>query len=104
MTIGATAWTTTNPLPRTLLGVASVRLDNLFFILGKCGGVVFGHIITIVFIAGGWDYNEDDGDNARAEIFAFDGEHWKEVGQLQKADHYLAATKIDITDLLDFCN
>ena len=59
-----------------------------------CGG-----IITIVFFAGGYD-----GDSARAEILAFDGEHWKEFGQLQEARYSHAATKIDITDLMDFCN
>ena len=59
-----------------------------------CGG-----IITIVFIAGGWH-----GDKSRAEILAFDGEDWKEVGQLQEARHGHAATNIDITDLMDFCN
>ena len=40
MTTGATAWTTINPLPRTLYGVATVSLDNSIILTGKCGGVV----------------------------------------------------------------
>merc|ERR1719186_698023 len=81
MTTGATAWTTINPLPRTLYWVATVSMDNSIILSG-------GH----------------DGDSDRAEILAFDGEHWKEVGQLQEARSSHAATKIDITDLMDFCN
>ena len=53
-----------------------------------------------MFIAGGLDGDFAD----RAEILAFDGEHWKEVGQLQEARYSHAATKIDITHLMDFCN
>ena len=52
-----------------------------------------------MFIAGG-----HDGDSGRAEILVFDGEHWKEVGQLEEARYSHAATKIDITDLMDYCN
>ena len=40
MTTGATAWTTINPLPRTLWGVATVSMDNSIILTGKCGGVV----------------------------------------------------------------
>ena len=58
-----------------------------------------GGISTIVFIAGGMH-----GHSARKELLVFDGEHWKEVGQLQKVRDSHAATKIDITDLMDFCN
>ena len=58
-----------------------------------------------MFIAGGKHGDIGDiGDNARAEILAFDGEDWKEVGQLEKARYYHAATKIDITDIMGFCN
>merc|ERR1719186_1341026 len=75
LTTGATAWTTINPLPRTLAGVATVSMDNSIFLLG------------------GFDGHSD-----RAEILAFDGEHWKEVGQIKEAKYDLAATRIDITD------
>merc|ERR1719427_2482067 len=81
MTTGATAWTTINPLPRTLYGMATVSMDNSIILLG-------GY----------------DGYRARAEILAFDGEDWKEVGQLQEARYMHAATMLDITDLMDFCN
>merc|ERR1719427_303298 len=60
MTTGATAWTTINPLPRTLYNVATVSMDNSIILLG----------------------GSHDG-SGMAEILAFDGEHWKEVGQLQ---------------------
>ena len=40
----------------------------------------------------------------RAEILAFDGEEWKEVGKLQTARCYHAVTKIDITNIMGFCN
>ena len=40
MTTGATAWTTIKPLPRTLYGMASVSLDNMIILTGKCGSVV----------------------------------------------------------------
>ena len=56
-------------------------------------------LITIVFIAGG----RDDDHRDRKEILAFDGEDWKEVGQLQKARFRHAATKIYITDIKEFC-
>jgi len=81
MTTGATAWTTINPLPRTLYGVSTVSLDNSIILTGG-----------------------SDGDRARPEILAFDGKHWKEAGQLQEARRSHAATKIDITHLMDFCN
>ena len=61
----------------------------------------------MVFIAGGSDgvgRNCWDCGNVRAEILAFDGEDWKEVGQLQEARKDHAATKIDINKLKDFCN
>jgi len=80
MATGATAWTTINPLPRTLFGVATVSLDHS------------------VILTGG-----DDGGNYRSEILAFDGEDWKEVGQLQEARYRHAATRIDITKFIDFC-
>ena len=44
------------------------------------------------------------GGRNRAEILVFDGEDWKEVGQLQKARDMHAATKIDITNIMGFCN
>ena len=59
-----------------------------------CGG-----IITIVFIVGGWDGASD-----RAEILAFDGEDWKEIGELHEARENHAATKIDATNIIEFCN
>jgi len=80
MTAGATAWTTTNPLPRRLSMVATVSMDNSILIGGDTGG--------------SW----------RREILTFDGEDWKKVGQLQEARYYTAATKIDMTHLMDFCN
>jgi len=81
LTAGATAWTIINPLPRTLSAMATVQLDNTIMLTG-------GH----------------DGDYARTEILAFDGEDWKEVGQLQKPRYDHAATKIDMTNLMGFCN
>ena len=48
MIIGATAWTTIKPLPRTLFGVATVSMDNKVFLTGKFGGVM-GHNYYIVY-------------------------------------------------------
>ena len=53
-------------------------------------------IITILFITGGTVRDTSDENSMRAEVLAFDGEDWKEVGQLKKARKYHAATKIDI--------
>ena len=51
-------------------------------------------------IAGGLDGNY----HGRTEILTFDGEDWKEVGNLKSARSYHAATKIDITDIMGFCD
>merc|ERR1719186_1764815 len=37
MTIGATAWTTTNPLPRTLYSMATVSMEKSIIVLGGTG-------------------------------------------------------------------
>jgi len=79
LNIGGTAWTTIQPLPWIVTHTASVSMDNKIFLLG---GDIF----------------------KRAEILAFDGEEWKEVGMLQKGRHSHAATKIDITDFMELCN
>merc|ERR1719186_135094 len=86
ITPGATAWTMFNPLPRTLCAMATVQLDNT------------------IMLTGGHDGDIYEFGNARTEILAFDGEDWKEVGQLQKPRYDHAATKIDITNLMGFCN
>merc|ERR1719186_1772130 len=78
MNIGATAWTTIKPLPRTLFGVATVSMDNK------------------VFLTGGTVRDTYDENSMRAEVLAFDGEDWNKVGQLKKARKHHAATKIDI--------
>lgn len=83
MTIGATGWTTIKPLPRALHGttVAIVTIDNKIFLTGGQSGV-----------------------ELRSEILTFEGEDWKEVGQLQIARAMHAVTKIDTTDIMRFCN
>eukprot|EP00092_Neocalanus_flemingeri_P014269 GFUD01015389.1.p1 GENE.GFUD01015389.1~~GFUD01015389.1.p1 ORF type:complete len:233 (-),score=66.78 GFUD01015389.1:58-693(-) len=77
LTMGGTAWTTAKSLPRALMSMATVSMNNQIYILG----------------------GEDKYYRDRAEIVAFDGEDWKEVGQLQKARGGHAATKIVTTDI-----
>jgi len=78
---GSTAWTYTKPLPRGLQSVASTSMSNQVFLLG----------------------GEDEKDDSRVEILAFDGEEWKEVGKMKKARYMHAASKIVSTDGQPLC-
>ena len=59
-----------------------------------CGGIV-----TKVCVVGG-----HDGSSMRSEIMEFDGEDWKEIGQLLQPRACHAVTMIDITTSIGFCN
>ena len=54
-----------------------------------------------MYFAGGYSFT---GGGAQKEILAFDGENWTEVGQLKEPRYDHAATVIDITDFMGFCN
>jgi len=81
LTIGNSYWTTVKGLPRTLGFMGSVSMDNK------------------VFLIGGYTGNKGD---YRQEILAFDGEEWKEVGQLQNGRSSPAVTVVD-ADFAKFC-
>jgi len=79
---GSTAWIATKPLPRILTEMASVSMNNKVYILGGEGA----------------DYREP-----RAEILAFDGEDWKEVGKMKKERSWHSASKIVSIDGEELC-
>jgi len=81
LTIGDSYWTTVKGLPRTLAFMGSVSMDNKVFLIGG--------------------YTGTRGDY-RQEILAFDGEEWKEVGQLQNGRSRPAVTLVD-ADFAKFC-
>ena len=60
---------------------------------------LFSFIITKDYIIGGYTGTRGD---YRQEILAFDGEEWKEVGQLQNGRSSLAVTVVD-ADIAQFC-
>lgn len=74
LTIGATAWVYAEPLPRAMIAMATVSMDNK------------------VFVTGGGRGGRDDGHSRRSEVLAFDGENWEEVGHLSLARNFHAAT------------
>jgi len=79
---GSTAWTATKPLPRILTEMASVSMNNKVYFLG-------GQMMT---------HREQ-----RAEILAFDGEDWKEVGKMKKERSWHSASKIVSIDGEELC-
>ena len=53
-----------------------------------------------MYSAGG----KDDQNDPRYEVLVLDGEEWRQVGQLQIARNYHAATMIDTASFMEFCN
>jgi len=84
--VGAGAWTTINPLPRRLSGVASASLRNTVYIIG---GALEGGV---------------KGKGRSKDILVFDGEGWKKVAEMQWSRAYHAATMVDTSSLMKFCN
>ena len=56
-------------------------------------------MISAMCIVGGYDHS-----TSRDEILVFDGEDWKEVGQLKNPRDRHAVTKIDMSNMVGFCN
>jgi len=80
---GATSWTTAQPLPRRLSGVASVSVRNAVYIIG----------------------GTEEGKKKRSkDILVFDGESWKKVSEMQWSRSSHAASMVDTTHLTKFCN
>jgi len=85
MVLHATGWTYTKPLPWALGNMASVSLGDKIYLIG-------GH-----------DTKKYPEDSRRAEILSFDGEEWKEVGEIQESVWNPAATKITTNDVNGLC-
>jgi len=81
LTRTSSAWVMVNNLPRKMRGVRGVTLGNTLYMTG----------------------GKDDGDNYRAEIFKWTGQHWVEVGKMKKARAYHAVSTIRLDKIKDFC-
>jgi len=74
--VGQESWTMAKPLPYTLTGMGSISMLN-----------------KVLFIGG----------RESAKIIEFDGEDWKETGQLPVARESPAVVKVDVANYLGFC-
>jgi len=81
---GVTAsWITAKPLPRKLYFVASVSARNAVYIIGG---------------------SEEGGKKRSKDILMFDGESWKKVAEMKWSRSLHAASVVDTTHLMKFCN
>jgi len=86
LTAGAAAWQTAEPLPRPMISMATVSMNNTVFVTGGGGG------------------GRDDGYSRRSEILGFNGKHWELFGHLNVARNFHAATTVDVAEFARFCD
>jgi len=87
LTTGAAAWINAEPLPRPMISMATVSMNNT------------------VFVTGGGRGGRDDGHSRRSEVLGFNGKHWELFGHLNIARNFHAATTVHAEDFsAHFCN